>query len=1267
MLVTENRLDEWVRSNAEVAQGTIVELVWRLVSASSPRPLERRFALGDSIGQHGEDGSLTVEFPYLPFIPVGKSIWEIGTNLNARDKATRDYRERVASVPEEVRRESTFIFVTPMSGRRDWNDTWKEGAQSDWVQERVQRSEWKGVQVIDGTKLVDWLHQFPSVELWLAGNMGHKEEQMELPRQRWELSRSYGEPPPLTPKLFLGNRDEACEKIKAVFDETLVQLKLVTHYPEQTVDFVAAYIATLGDEGRVDAEGRCIIISGPEAWSTVAALKDRHILIADSALDLSGVTGTKLIQMARRAGHSVIFGGPAGGIPEPSSAELRAPRSHHIQEALLEAGYGEERARSLAQRSGGNLGALLRCLQNLSVMPEWAQSNEASELAIAVALGAWKEGNLADQDVIGSVSGNDFGEWIRRVRNAALRPGTPLIQYNGNWKFVSRYEGWYALGPKLFEEHVRRIGQAAVEVLSEIDPQFDLPADERFAASIRGKVLRHSELLRNGISEAIALIGSQPAALASVVLNNAEDIAALTVRKILANPDWRLWASLHDQLPLLAEASPNEFLSAVESVLAIEPCPFVDVFHQEGDGITGGNYISGLLWALETLAWDSKYLSRTLICLAELAKRDPGGKWANRPSNSLQTILLPWFPQTCASIPKRVAAVEAVIKEIPEIGWKLLLGLMPTNHSISSGSRKPAWREIIPEDWPRGVTHEEYVEQSDKYIELAVEVAKSNRFMLAELIDRMENLPENVNDRLLAHLTSAAVLDMPEDERKSLWVALVDLVTRHRRFSDTDWAMKAADVDKIAIAADLLSPKSPIIRYQRLFGDRDFEWYDEKKGGYEEQQKDMEARRQDALREIISFGGIEAVMQFVSLVQTSWRVGVSLSGMSDKELDSLVLPNYLNRDIETLHKFASGYISGKFFHAGWKWVDETCRNSWTKEQLADFFVILPFTADTWRRVAAFLGEFESEYWSKVEPNAYAQEVDVILAFDNLLKHGRPYAALRCFTRAIHEGSGFDSARAIKGLEGALRSNEFTNSMDSYLLTRIIHAIQGDPKANPDEIAKTEWAYLPLLTRHNNSSPKFLWKRLASEPEFYCDVIRLIFRSNKEEKPVEDLPEEVKSRAANAYRLISEWRYPPGSNEGGDYDGEALRHWLNGVRESATNSGHLDIAMSMAGHTLIYVPADPNGLWIHQSAADVLNAKDAEPMRNGFRTEMFNSRGVHWVDPSAKPERSLAQKYRERAEAADIAGFHRLATTMRELAETYDKEAERIISRERFVD
>lgn len=232
MIITENQLDEWVRGNARDAQGVIVELVWRLVAASSPRPKERRFPLGDSIGQHGSDGLLNVDLAFDPFVPEGRSFWEIGTGLKAGAKATSDYGDLVVAIPESIRIESTFVFVTPLSGRRDWEHTWKEDAQGAWIEKRRAKQEWRDVRVIDGTKLVDWVHQFPPVELWLAQRTIHvPDQQLETPEQCWNLIRTIGEPPPLTPKLFLTGRDDACAKLKEVVSGTAVQLKLETHFP----------------------------------------------------------------------------------------------------------------------------------------------------------------------------------------------------------------------------------------------------------------------------------------------------------------------------------------------------------------------------------------------------------------------------------------------------------------------------------------------------------------------------------------------------------------------------------------------------------------------------------------------------------------------------------------------------------------------------------------------------------------------------------------------------------------------------------------------------------------------------------------------------------------------------------------------------------------------------------------------------------------------------------------------------------------------------
>ena len=65
------------------------------------------------------------------------------------------------------------------------------------------------------------------------------------------------------------------------------------------------------------------------------------------------------------------------------------------------------------------------------------------------------------------------------------------------------------------------------------------------------------------------------------------------------------------------------------------------------------------------------------------------------------------------------------------------------------------------------------------------------------------------------------------------------------------------------------------------------------------------------------------------------------------------------------------------------------------------------------------------------------------------------------------------------------------------------------------------------------------------------------------------------------------------------------------------------------------------------------------MRRGFRTEAYNSRGVHTVDPTGANEHTLAEQWRQKAEAVEDLGFARFAASLRELAESYEQEAESV--------
>jgi hypothetical protein len=890
---------------------------------------------------------------------------------------------------------------------------------------------------------------------------------------------------------------------------------------------------------------------------------------------------------------------------------------------------------------------------------DWTQHPDANYLALAILIGSWQDKSQCDLEAITQLLGISYDEWLNKAREILHCPDSSLSLKNGIWKVVNRNELWSLLGSRILDQNLDTFRSLAVSLLKEPDPAFELPAEERYAASIHGKVQKCSQVLREGIAEGLAILGNHPEACNNCSQDKAETTCILVLRELLADADWVLWGSLNSLFPPLAEAAPGEFLDAVEKALRQLPCPFDRLFAEEGSGVFGRNYLTGLLWALEGLAWDEQYLVRVCDALAELASHDPGGQWANRPSNSLATILLPWLPQTLASVDKRKVAVRTILQEWPDIGWNLITQLLPGQHQTSSGSHKPSWRKTIPDDWEKGVANQEYWQQASFYAELAVTAAGQDTARLSILIDHFDNLPNPAFDKLLETLACNPISKLPEEQRLVIWEHLTKFTNKHRRFSDANWSLPDELITRIEEVAKQLAPTNPLNLYQHLFSDCDFDLY-EKNDDWEEQRKKLETRRDTAVSEIFQQYGAEGVIHFTESVSSPGQVGHALGVIADDAFERALLPLFLDSEDNKRKALVSGFIWRRYHLKGWEWCDNIDKSNWTPAQIGQFLACLPFIEDVWDRAFKWLQKEEREYWTRTGANAYQADGNLAIAIEKLIEHGRPQAAINCLDRMRHAKQPIDSNQCIRALLTALSSSEPSYAMDGYHIVELIKFLQAEPSVNQDDLFRVEWAYVPLLDRHSDAAPQLLESRLANDPEFFCEVIRLIYRSKKEDQRSREPTEESKAIATNAWRLLHEWKTPPGTQKDGTFSEERFTEWLKRVKEICMESGHLEVALINIGEVLIHTPPDPDGLWIHHAVAAALNDREADDMRAGFRTGIYNSRGIHWVDPTGKPERELAQQFRSKAEEIENAGFQRFAVTLRGLADGYDREAERII-------
>ena len=1254
-------------ADTQDSETVIPELIYQLVKQSVSNLSLCRIPYGEAVNQPGWDGLVHAEEAFFKFVSEGESYWEIGTGSNPQSKATTDFRKRTEILAESDRAKATFVFVTP---RAAGFGGWTEPEQTEWKKRRKGYG-WKLIRIIDGGELADWLREFPAIGRWMATKIGMTISVSGIftPREHWDLVVARGsiDDPPLPPVLYTAARSGACAALEDVFNGKTRRLLLFAESEPDVEDFVAAWLTSLGEKGNTYAN-RCLFIRDEDAWRSFAEIRRQHVFVASPQLGLDS-ENMDLQAVATSKGHAVIIplcGECPGEAPE--IIKLRSPSQAQIETILREVGYSTIRARELAGIGRGRISALRRHLLGLETLPPYATWDSARQLAQAGLVGKWDGTNDADKTAIGDLLGKDYEGWIETLRADVLHSDAPLVQRDEKWRWVARGETWSALGNRITDEDLTRFEEMAVTVLGERDPKFDLPKKQRFAASVYGKQLKHSALFREGLAETLALVGSKSKALSSCSQGKAETTAIRAVHRLLKKASWDRWTSLDSHLPRLAEAAPNEFLDAVEDALVnLDETPFREIFSQEeSSGIGGWNYMTGLLWALETLAWSPDHLLRVTAILADIASIDPGGNWANRPANSLADIFLPWHVQTAAPFEKRKIAIEKVLKEQPDVGWKLLLRLLPHNHSSTIGCCQPTWRDYIPRDWKDSVSPAEYWEQVTAYTEIMVGIAKESVEKTGELIEHLPDLPEPARQGLLNHLMSKDIVNLSEVARVPLWDNLDNLVRKHRRFADAKWALPEGAISKIEEVANALAPESPELQHQRLFSNRDYALFEEK-GNFDEQRRCLDEARKEAVQTILANGGFQAVMTFARSVASPNQVGRILGGIEVENLETDILPALLDTIEDAEKQLVEGFVWKRHWKFKWTWADGLLERDWPKAQKAKFLVLLPFEEETWRRVTDQLGERdEGRYWRDVEVNRYGVDADRTIAIEKLLKYQRAGAAVTCVYRTIGNGGWFDENLATQALLAVLEKPSDIKHLEPDGTIEVIKHLQESSTADQEALFKIEWNFLFWLGRFSPGSPITLEKRLASDPTFFAEVVQLVFRSENNNQDNSKPDKQRKHLARNAYSLLNDWRRCPGILADDSFNDNDFKVWLGEARRITEETGHGKVAQIQIGHVLTHAPADPNGLWIHETVAEALDRKDAKEMRSGFTTGLFNQRGAHGFT-AGEEELKLAQQNLAKAEDLEAKGFSRFATAMREFAHDYERDARFEANRDPYGD
>ncbi len=204
----------------------------------------------------------------------------------------------------------------------------------------------------------------------------------------------------------------------------------------------------------------------------------------------------------------------------------------------------------------------------------------------------------------------------------------------------------------------------------------------------------------------------------------------------------------------------------------------------------------------------------------------------------------------------------------------------------------------------------------------------------------------------------------------------------------------------------------------------------------------------------------------------------------------------------------------------------------------------------------------------------------------------------------------------------------------------------------------DWSGSSSPALHDESRAKSLQRLMARDPASFVQLIEYAFRPS-DQRDVSEPPRVDPGLAANAYRLLREWRRVPGTNDDGVVEQEKLESWLRDVRALLSETGHLELGELQIGEVFAHSPSESDGTFPARAVRNVLEAAPNDRFERGFIIGLHNKRGVtsRGMTDGGKQEYDLAQQYDTWAERVE-ATHPRTAGALRSVADSYRNEGRR---------
>ncbi|WP_372746109.1 hypothetical protein [Lutibacter sp.] len=1198
-LITRDNIESW--ANTTFSKADLPYLISRLVRATTLASTKADIPSGSASYIGGWDGVVDCESK-TSHVPEGISLWEFGTTSDCKGKADSDYDKRKIDSLGYNPTDSVFIFVTP----RLWSK------KDKWVKAKKKENFWKDVIVYDSIDIEQWLDNALSVARWFAAQNGvgaYPFDGIMSADEFWEEWSIGPNGIKLIPESVISGREYEKDSLLSILkgDPTIKGVKASTK--SEAIAFIIAAAKTFPtDEGEiffsksliVDTEGnfRGIRINTYTPLNLIPRFDDTQPLYA-----------------AVSKGHHVIV--PLGADDDFNQETITLPtidRDGQVN-SLIKSGVSSEDAEKFSRESGRNITILKKLLGFPYNKAKWIDKEDIREIIPALLLGRWNDTFVGDIELIEKLSQQKYSDYLVTLNKWKNFEESPIIQIGETWRLTSPLDLWTNLCSRLTKNDFNKIEECFSLAFKEGNPIIESDHNNYFASF--NKKRKYSNWSREGLTQSLILVGRLGVSIKNPNLINPQSWVDNIIFDLLNNASRETWVSVDHELPLISEASPEGFLKAVKNSLGKEQPEIMGMFKEEKGFLHNTSHHTGLLWALENLAWLPEYLRDVSLILLKLSRLDPGGNLSNRPLNSITEIFKPWHYQTLASYDERMDILKYITEQEKEIGWSLLIRMLPVHHGIAQPTHKMRWR-MFDKNTNLKYTYQEIYKTYSAVVEMLINLFDYNEDKFSQFINEIGSL-QPIDRESVLDWADEVCLNV--DQKKfTAWATIRKVLNHHRSHPDTNWALPEPELERLEALYNKLQPTDIIDKYSWLFNDHwpqfpeGFRYKEEESEiRYKKQQKQVDNAREEAVTAFLKEIGLKETIELRKEVKESWLLGDTLARVIENQEDILLVCEFLNEEHNAI-RFAQSFIYRKSIIKGFEWIKnlfkELYENKLSTKALSNVLIPLDQNQEVWTFISSLEEEIKNEYWQKINPRFYHISVaDKIFGIEMLLKHKR-------FFSAIDITSHFTDVIPTKLLSemlnraGTEEANEKL-SFKGYEIERIFEELDKREDLEKSVIIQLEWLYLPILDSYGTRrSPKNLEDELANNHHFFIDVLKWVYIPKDksiledERKGISD--EIIKNRAKQAYHLLHSWKKIPGMKEDNSIDEIELRSWVEKARELAKNVGRLDVADMEIGKILAQYPENiPE--WPQEKLFKVIEEINTDSLKNNYSSALFNKR------------------------------------------------------------